>query len=77
MLPGVVPPARNKYWCWFYQHSSEKQQGQAIPEKYFPIVQVLNKTSNNNNKTKKPTYKNHRSPVKIFLLIAFFDQGLL
>lgn len=49
MLTDVVPPARNKFCCWFYQHPSEKKKGQAIPEKYFPIVQVLNKTSNNNN----------------------------
>lgn len=28
----------------------KKKKGQAIPEKYFPIVQVLNKTPNN-----KPT----------------------
>lgn len=54
ILMVVVPRARNKYCCWSYQHPSEKKKGQSIPEKYFPIVQGLNKTPNNNNNKQHP-----------------------
>lgn len=74
------------YWVWSLQWETniaagfintplKKKKGQAIPEKDFYIVQV--KQNPRQQQQNKQTKKNHRSPVKIILLIAFFGQDLL